>query len=174
MRLLIIIILFTSTSALAQTITNNKILTCSAKSKCLVQPNSGKIKPILVNFNEKLLAKNKKRIISIQFIYPIGKTESSTIKAMEPVAGTEPYEFRYVDINGDKYLDLALRTSRGAHQNHYQYWVYSPKKSSYLSLGVYPELGFNPQLKKIQSLSRHGSISTQNYKLRDNKLIEVK
>ncbi len=173
MRLLIFSLLFIIASASAKPITNNQQLTCSQKIKCLIQPSGAKIKPILVSFVERE-QDQKRTVLSVQFSYPNGKVASNSVKSMEPVLSSEPYEFRYVDLNGDKYKDLALRTVRGTHINHYQYWLYSTSTGTYTPLGIYPELAYNAKLKKIQSLSRHSSMPSKTFKLKKDKLIEVR
>ena len=173
MRLLIFLFPFIVVSASAKPITNNRQLTCSQKIKCLIQPSGAKIKPVLVSFVERE-QDQKKTILSVQFSYPNGKMASNNVKSMEPVLSNEPYEFRYVDLNGDKYKDLALRTERGTHINHYQYWLYSTVMGTYIPLGIYPELSYNSKLKKLQTLSRHSSLPSKTFKLEKDKLIEVR
>ena len=173
MRLLIFTFLFIASIVEAKSITNNRLLTCSQKMKCMIQATDAKIKPILVSFTEKT-QNQKRKILSVQFAYPHGKITSDSIKNMEPVTAREPYEFRYVDLNGDKYKDLALRTEKGSHLNHYQYWLYSAASGTYTALGIYPELSYNAKLKKLQTLSRHSSQPTKTFKLEKGKLTEVR
>lgn len=174
MRTSIITLLFSFSlifTAQADTITNNKQISCSQKKPCLISPSSKKIKPIMVSFSEKI-ENGKKSIFSIRFSYPKGKLQNHTLKSMENLNSDDPYEFRYADLDGDQNKDLALKAFTGTRINHYHYWIYSRKTYTYLYLGLHEAISYDKKHKKLLSLRRGSSEKTRAFKVSSKGKIE--
>ena len=87
---------------------------------------------------------------------------------MESVNFEDPYQFQYVDLDGDPYKDLALKMSTGTNINYFHYWRYSPKTGVFTSLWKHEEVYFDKSSKKLKSLRKQQSAKSYSFDLEED------